>query len=278
MKNQTTYSIVYISPDPRLGDRIAIGLLTLHNGALQLNYSNQKLNSLKTTLKHKSGLISKSLKVLQKYVENIDSNHNPIFNIDRLMLTDEYMEKLSNYSNGLIQFQHPKLALLNDTFTKDHLYYSLFPEEETKEKFIRKDANKIKIESDFLNKVADEVHVNLEVNDSLIPNSYFPYHIDAIGKNGVIYIAKYFDFHDVKAAPVSHFFVLNEKIKSHYNPHELNKVMIFGEEPELNTPEHDKWDFLHSCEGYRIFHPDQAAEVKEIFLTSGAKKFLQTID
>jgi hypothetical protein len=120
---------VYISPDSRLGDKVAIGMLMLYDNKLTLRYSDQKLNSLKSVLGSYWEPIAKSLRATQKYVENINLSSKPIFHEARHMVSHDYLLKLSVYSNGLIQYQEPKLAILTPKFGLDEFYNSLFPEE-----------------------------------------------------------------------------------------------------------------------------------------------------
>ncbi|MBK9564315.1 MAG: hypothetical protein WAT46_14365 [Saprospiraceae bacterium] len=61
MSSQTTYSIVYISPDSRLGDRVSIGMFIFDSGQLMFKYSSQKLHGLKGALGDYWVPISKSL-------------------------------------------------------------------------------------------------------------------------------------------------------------------------------------------------------------------------
>lgn len=127
MSNQAKYSIVYISPDSKLGDRVAVGMLMLKDGRLRYRFSEEKLKGIKAALGPKAELIKKSLLATQKYIDHIDQTKDPIFNDDRQMVSEAYLEKLSVYSNGLIQYQKPWLALLTDTFDETNCTPIYFP-------------------------------------------------------------------------------------------------------------------------------------------------------
>jgi hypothetical protein len=175
--NKATYSIIYISPDSRLGDRVAIGMLIFKHDKLIYRFSDEKLKSLKSILGSKGELIRKSLSLTQKYIENIDTNKNPIFNEARNIVSESYLEKLSVYSNGIIQYQKPTLAILTDTFDENHLYSTLFPSTIEIKKEDHKDEFKQIIESDFLGKVKDQIHIKIEIDYNIIPDLYFQFFV-----------------------------------------------------------------------------------------------------
>ncbi len=129
---------MYISPDSRLGDKVAIGILMLYGNKLILKYSNQKLNRLKNVFGSYWDPIVKSLRASQKYIENMNLPSKSFIHEASHMVSSEYLFKLSAYSNGLIQYQEPKMAILTPTFGVDEFYNSLFPEEQVKnEKIIK---------------------------------------------------------------------------------------------------------------------------------------------
>ncbi len=274
MTNQVTYSIVYISPDSRLGDRVAIGVLVLDGNFLMLKYSDQKLQSLKSVLGEYWDAISKSLRATQKYIENINLTKKPIFHEARSMVSTDYLRKLSIYSNGLIQYQEPKLAMLTPSFGVDQFYSSLFPEDNKAIEKLKKPNFRSQIDQIFVSKVQEQVHVKIDIDDTIIPEFYINCLLDAIGRNGVIYIAKYIDFTIENKAPISHLLVTTDQLSRKYNENKTSNVCIFGVEPEIGTESHKKWAFINKCEGYKVYHPDQASDVADIFLNSGAGKFL----
>lgn len=275
MTNQVTYSIVYISPDSRLGDKVAIGMLLLHGNKLTFKYSEQKLHSLRPVLGEYFDAIAKSLRATQKYIENINISKKPIFYEASHMVSTDYLSKLSVYSNGLIQYQEPKLAILTPTFAVEQFYNSLFPEDKIIFEKVKKPNFRTQIDQSFISKVQEQVHIKIEINDKIIPEFYINYSIDAVGRNGFLYLAKYIDFANEDKAPISHLLVTTDQLSRQYNESKKSNVCIFGVEPERGTETHKKWAFINKCEGYKIYHPDQASEVADIFLNSGAGKFLQ---
>ncbi|HMS98155.1 MAG TPA: hypothetical protein PKA12_05390 [Saprospiraceae bacterium] len=45
--------------------------------------------------------------------------------------------------------------------------------------------------------VKENLHVKIEIDNSIIDDFYLSYTLDAIGKNGTLYLAQYFDFEKV---------------------------------------------------------------------------------
>ncbi len=274
MKHQIIYSIVYISPDSRLGDKVAIGMLVLDGHSLIFKFSEQKLHSLKSVLGEYWHAIAKSLRATQKYIENINLSKKPIFHDATHMISTDYLQKLSVYSNGLIQYQEPKLALLTAVFGLDQFYDSLFPEVKKNIEKVKKPNYRSQIDQRFISKIKDQVHVHIDIDDSIIPDFYTKYSLDAIGRNGVLYMAKYLDFTIESNAPLSHLLVTTDQLSRRYNDSQSSHVYIFGVEPELGTESHKKWSFINTYNSFKIYHPNQAADVADIFLNSGAGKFL----
>jgi len=89
-----------------------------------------------------------------------------------------------------------------------------------------------------------------------------------------LYLAKYIDFTIENNAPISHLLVTTDQLSRKYNDSRSSNVFIFGIEPEIGTESHKKWAFINKCDGYKVYHPDQADVVADIFLESGAGKFL----
>jgi hypothetical protein len=90
-----------------------------------------------------------------------------------------------------------------------------------------------------------------------------------------LYLAKYIDFTIEDKAPISHLLVTTDQLSRQYNDSKKSNVCILGIEPEIGTETHKKWAFINKCEGFKVYHPDQASEVADIFLNSGAGKFLK---
>jgi hypothetical protein len=258
-----------------LGDRVAIGMLLFKNNQLTYRFSEDKLSDLKSILGSKKDLINKSLLATQKYVENIDTNKKPIFNEARNIVSESYLEKLSIYSNGIIQYEKPRLAVLTDTFDLNTLFDSFFPPKTSVKEENYKDKFKQIIESNFISKVSQSIHVKIDIDYTIIPDFYLSYNLDAIGKNGILYLAKYLDFTKVQNAAISHLLVTNDSLSKHFNNGQINKIFIFGEEPKLNTDEHKKWDYLHKLDGFSLKHPTESCAVADHILDAGAKKFLE---
>jgi hypothetical protein len=253
---------------------VAIGMLTLYSGQLMFKYSNLKLHRLKGALGDNWAPISKSLQANQRYIENINIDKNPLFHEATHMFSANYLSKLSVYSNGLIQFQEPKMALLTSTFGIDDLYNSLFPGDHNDGKKVEKPKCRSYLDQHFISRLSDRVHVKVDIDDRFIPDFYLKYSIDAIGRNGILYLAQYIDFSIEQKASISHLLVTTDHLNKEYNKGKVSNVSIFGVEPTLGTDDHKKWEFLYKCQGFKLYHPDQADKVAEKFLTSGASKFL----
>ena len=190
------------------------------------------------------------------------------------MLTESYLSKLSVYSNGLIQYQEPKMALLTSSFGIDQLYNSLFPKDHNEVKKSDKPKYRSYLDQHFISRVSEHVHLKIDIDDRFIPDFYLNYSIDAIGRNGILYLAQYIDFSTEQKASISHLLVTTDHLNKEYNKGKVSNVSIFGIEPVLGTDEHKKWDFLYKRDGFTIYHPNQADEVAEKFISSRAGKFL----
>lgn len=87
MKN-LKYSIIYALIRPEISEKISIGLITLINGKVEIRYSQQKLNALKSLLREKE---HKFLSRMVKYMKKQET-----------LKTEADIEYLHRYSNNLL--------------------------------------------------------------------------------------------------------------------------------------------------------------------------------
>lgn len=130
----------------------------------------------------------------------------PTLNYKKIIVDDElfnlaYLERLSNYNNGIVQFDKP--VSINQVYDEDK-FNSFF------EKFISIKNEKIvqtkTVDSSFNNRIKsflydplkDTIDVDKTIKKREIPSLYFNYHLDGLGVNGAIYTIKAIDLNSHK--------------------------------------------------------------------------------
>lgn len=108
MENNLQYSIIYADLRPEIHERLSLGILTIENNRVKVQYSRKKLHIIKQLYKPKeykaiSSIVRnelrditsvETLKYLTRYSNNLIS-FSPIQNIDRTQtkITDEWLYK-----------------------------------------------------------------------------------------------------------------------------------------------------------------------------------------
>jgi hypothetical protein len=171
------------------------------------------------------------------------------------------------------------LKELNDA-SFSFLFETLIDKVEIKHSPKKKSTNIRKlVEEKLINRVKDKVHTNIKLDHNLIPNLFFSYDMDCIGKNGVLVGAKSVDFTSTKNTldnTISHYSNLIALLSINLNKDIVkNKFFLIAEEPNnLESPEYVLWDTIQTNPLFKVIHPEQSELVAENIEKSKASKFL----
>jgi hypothetical protein len=276
------YTILKISPNTSSGDSISIGLLAFNEKEAVISFSETRKLLAKKMVQ--PDLVDFFCKQLTSKVNELNKTHQSqlgsLFKND-YVFDASYIDYLSNYSNGLLQLSKSNLFLKTlDETSFNLLFETMVDKIEIKPSQRRKPTNFNKIvDEKLISKVKNKVHTNIKIDSSLIPNLYFSYDMDCIGKNGVFVGAKVVDFTNKKQAldhTISHYNSLIAILSGNNKKDILkNNFYLISEEPkQINTAEYEIWDSIQNNPLFNVIHPDESNIVVEKIESSKAVKFL----
>jgi len=195
------YSILKFVNNDVSQESISLGLFVISGRKMFFKLSDKKVDFANKLNPESKKLLGFSLKNLISHF-NFSANKNELF-LSSPADQKEYLNRLSNYNNGILQFTKP-------TFIKkdfdDSVYQSYF------EDLIGGELNKAfelqqsylsefseKLESKLYSPLRDQIDVNYKLKQSSLPSLFFDFHFDGLGVNGAMYGIKAIDFNSKKA-------------------------------------------------------------------------------
>jgi effector-binding domain-containing protein len=190
------YSILKFVNNSLSGEYISIGLVAISNNEVYFKISNNKVliaHKLNPVAKH---LLNFSLDKICDFVskDNKDLNSQNI-NVEKTITVD-FLNRLSIYNNGIIQFSKP--AMLNMELNQN-LFDDFFSDfidnfDSVKEKKEVLSSFKQTLSKKLYAPLKDKVDVDYKLKKRSLPSLFFDFHFDSIGVNGAIYASKAIDF------------------------------------------------------------------------------------
>ncbi len=277
------YTILKMSPNTASGDTISIGLLAFDSSKAVISFSESRKLLAKKLVDPE--LVDFFCKQITLKVKQLNNEHKK--NLETLFKNDfvfetSYIDYLSNYSSGLFQLSKSNVFfnILND-INFNVLFETVIDKVELKSANKNKSTalNKI-VEEKLINRVKDKVHTNIRLDNTKIPNLYFNYDLDCIGKNGVFVGAKTIDFSTKKGtldSTISHYTSLIAFLSADYkkNISENNFYLIAEEPNRANSPEYEIWDTIQQNPLFKVINPQQSDIVAEKIESSKATKFFK---
>jgi len=287
---KTFYSIIKIAPNPTAGDSLAIGLLVRDQERVWLRFSDRKKKAAKSLLDNEAEVVDFAVTQLLKQKNHInkqlESPQQVLFqsNIDKSFNAD-YFNYLSRYCNGLLQFS--PVSTLKDNILNQDKFDKLFqifvdiiePEEPIVENDTKRKRFLKRIETKLIERVKDQVHTNININQNILPSLFFNINIDCIGLNGVFTGAKAIPFDQTKQTidtHVSHYITLiNTLVTKYGKKNDNNKFFLIADEPvDTGGDLHNFWEILRKRDEFKLIHSEQAGTVAELIESSQAHTFL----
>jgi hypothetical protein len=200
------YSILKFVNNSLSNENIALGLIVVSNNAVFFKLSSQKITFAKKLNNQSAGLLDFSLNQLTDFFEN-----KHIGNADQMHIFDntidkKYLDRLSNYNNGIIQFSSPNFINIDFTSINFNIYFEKFIGVEENQVIHKKEITLFKhnIQEKLYTPLRDKIDVDYTLKVKSLPTLYFNYHLDSIGINGAMYAAKSIDFNTKPIADIKH--------------------------------------------------------------------------
>ena len=225
------YSIVRFYSNSLSKENIAIGLLMISDGKLFFRFSEDKIDFVSKLNPSSSKLLNFSLSQIKNSLIEPTLKHEKLI-VDDELFNLSYLERLSNYNNGILQFDKP--ILINQTYNEDKFnsffskYISVIKEKEI-EISLNNSIFYNQIKSSFYDPLKDIIDVDKTIKKKEIPSLYFNYHLDGIGVNGAITTVKAVDINSNK--PLNQI----QKIISEFESFNMH-IDKFGRSKNINDP------------------------------------------
>lgn len=281
------YTIIKLAPNKAAGDTVAIGMLLFDGSKLKYYISDKKKSIALKLLNDKNIDIDFFLKQITNKCDviNNDIEESNLFNKYDKISDVSYINYLSNYSNGLLQFSKPNIFFDEVDDLKFNNLISLFFNETTikNEILIHNEINyELIVQNELIEKVNNKIHTNYKFTPTNLNSIYFPFEMDCIGLNGSLIGAKSMSFEKSKTTldkNLSHYFTLISTLSRKYNKSlKDNKFYLITEEPsEINSEEHNVWESIIKNELVTLIHPEQSNIVADLVFEKNAGKFLEEV-
>lgn len=280
---KTIYSILYITINAALDEKVSIGILMTDGETVLFRYSSEKLLAIKGLMDNDRYNFIKSylrsiddklnLELKQNYKGNLDFQFN-----SKNIYSEGYINYLSNYSNNIIQFSSSKnisVDLNKENFKKlFERYIFSYPEEIV----INQDLDIYKVvKSDLFPKIESRVNLNFTLTSQDFENLFAPIEVDFIGINGIPVAGQTIDFekkHYFLENDVTRFVSLTKAIELEGNDN--GKYYIIGREPQSKSDKnHHLWEQIRDSDFLEFVDVEDVESVHQYIKNHNVRPFFQ---
>lgn len=215
---KSVYSIIRYVNNPLSNENIAFGLIAIADGKISFKFAEDKIDFILKLNPSIQKIFEFSVNKLKASLEERSVEPNLLFKTDTLF-SKEYLNRLSEYNNGIIQFDRPSsidISLKNEcflSFFNNYIALNVVSEKKAKEASVLKRV----VKSELYNPLKDQIDVDYKLKKKQIPSLFFDFHLDGLGVNGAIYSAKAVDINSGKAVhqickEISEFESVNQRL------------------------------------------------------------------
>lgn len=200
---KTIYSIIYVTLNATLNEKVSIGLVMSNNEEFLFNYSFDKLKALRSLLSvEQYYIVREYLKALDKQTNS--NNDSELFHKDfqkqfnREWMGEKYLSYLHSYSHNIIQVSQPKnidISLNQENFKRifeKYIYKVYKNEQRVKEN--TKEQLDTQVKTNLYPKIDKKVNFNRLITSSDIHNLLTSIQVNFIGVNGKPMVGQILDF------------------------------------------------------------------------------------
>ncbi|GEL09816.1 hypothetical protein SAMN05192550_1169 [Flavobacterium glycines] len=267
---KTLYSILYVTLNTTLNERVSIGVLMSNGFEHYFKYSHEKLTAFKNILdSERYNVVKNYLKSLEREIGFNLEDSNQLFRKRELRndwINEGYITYLAKYSNNIIQFSTPKyidIDLNSDNFKRVFEKYIFKYAEETDE-IIEFNVHS-KVKQDLFPKIESRVNIEMTLTSNDFENLFAPIDIDFIGINGIPVAGQTIDFekkHYYLENDVTRFVSLTKAIELEGN--NKGKYYVLGREPQKNVDKNYLlWEHIRDSDFLEFVDIDEVGIVEE---------------
>ncbi|MBY0476905.1 MAG: DUF3037 domain-containing protein [Chitinophagaceae bacterium] len=269
----TNYSIVFITPNAAIQERIAVGLLLISKNEHFFKYSNERLSLARHLLgKDQFKLVTESFKSLErtlaKQLEEESSYRNALLIPQtKIDFTVQYIGYLSNYKNNLVSYSAPlKIALEPTVENFERLFHRLI-------------ANPVQVENStrahhytpieqlkekYYTQVVKHFSLDQTISYNKVDKLIVPVKVDLAGRNEIdVYVQSI----DMEAKPdsiikeISTFYMLKDAYRANKIP--MKEFVLAEEPPKEMKKQHDLWQHLYNSTQFDYVDTSESQKIIE---------------
>jgi len=274
---KTIYSILYVTLNTTLNERVSVGMLMSDGFEHYFKFSSEKLTAFKGILNNERFSIVKNY--LKSVEKDICFKPHQLFTQKELKndwINEGYISYLSKYSNNIIQFSAPKtidIDLNTDNFKRVFEKYIFRYTEEIDEIIEFNVYSKVK--ENLFPKIENRVNLELTLTSNDFENLFAPIEIDFLGINEIPLAGQTIDFekkHYNLENDITRFVSLTKAIELEGNS--KGKYYILGREPQKNIDKnHQLWEHIRDSDFLEFVDIDEVGIVEEYIEQHNVKPF-----
>lgn len=279
---KTIYSILYVTINAALNEKVSIGLVMSNNQEHFFKFSPEKLFAFKNILD------PERYNLIKRYMLSIEQDFlkdkrpiNNLFNKNNLefnWVSESYISYLAKYSNNVVQFSRPRtidIDFNSINFRKIfEKYIFKFEELEPPKKEVNIHS---KIKENLFPKIENRVNLEISLTSVNFKNLFAPIEVDILGMNCIPLAGQTIDFekkHYNLENDVTRFISLTKAIE--LDGHEKGKYYILGREPQNNIDKnHLLWEHIRDSNYLEFIDIDEYGIVEEYIKDNNVKPFFQ---
>jgi hypothetical protein len=193
------YSIIRFVNNPLSKENLAIGMIVISGGKVFYKFSKEKISITHKINSNNSNLLEYTIDKISKFIDLQLKEEVSLFSRE-VNVNLEYLNRLSIYNNGFLQFDKPSIINLDFDNNKFNSFFQKYIElnlRETKKAVIDR-SFKTTIENVFYKPLTNVIDLDYKIKKEQIPNLFFDYTLDGIGVNGSVYSLKSIDLNSEK--------------------------------------------------------------------------------
>ncbi len=287
---KSAYSILKYVNNPLSNEAIALGLIVIADKQVYFHLSNQKLELAKKLNSKNYKLLEFSLNQFKSFVKREAVDESIFLFKSEKQLNNEYLNRLSNYNNGILQFSKPEIIHSNVSPTTFQDYFKKFIGEEIHFEGKQKESDfKKVIEEKLYNPLRDKIDIDYILRKKQIDTLFFDFHFDGIGVNGSLYAAKAIDFNSNRQLgqirnDISDFESVIERLKRLADSKGLSsdhKFCLIVDQYKGNAPSYNDLYSILKKDNMPLFDIISSKEMDtfvDLVIKNKARKFSEELD
>jgi len=280
------FSIIYLTLNANLNEKISIGLLMSDGENSIFKISNPKMNIVKGLLPNQNyNLLKAYFKNMNYAIAAKSDEYTLDIKVDqsKKWLNESYFSYLHRYSNNLVSFSEPRtieLPIEESSFRKIFDKYIFNYDEEVVSNY--KEDILFKVKTRLYSKIEERVNLNVQVSPKDFEELVTPVDINFIGKNGVIVAGQTIDFDKRQYYLENDLtrFISFTKAVDYSNKNKKGQYFLVGQEPNKkdHPQNHKTWKHVKDSHLVQYVDLSEIEKIKDYLEKKNVTPFFEKIE